>query len=218
MTGEACRSWRGRLAASLVGELEPDEGIALRAHLDGCAACRAEVAELGAVMALLPLADVDRIGTVPPPPPGLADRIVSRVADERGRTRRRRMRLGASALGIAAVLALLAVLVPTWIGEDRVGVTLRGPSGASASATLASKAWGTEIALDVSGLAAGDSYGVWLERPDGSRAPAGTFVAVAEREMHLVLAAGLALDGTSGLGVSTLDGETVMYSTVTPPT
>ena len=218
MTGEACRSWRARLAASLVGALEPGEDVALRAHLEGCAACRAEAAELGAVVALLPLADVDRIGTVPPPPPGLADRIVTRVADERARIRRRRMHLGASALGIAAVLVLLAVFVPTWIGDDRVDVTLRGSSGASASATLASKAWGTEIELDISGLAGGDTYGVWLERPDGSRAPAGTFVAVAEREMHLVLAAGLALDGASGLGVSAPDGETVMYSTVAPPT
>ena len=41
MTADACREWRGALAAAALGRIDPAEAIALQAHLDGCAACRA---------------------------------------------------------------------------------------------------------------------------------------------------------------------------------
>ena len=46
---DPCRDWRGALGAAALGEIDPAEEIGLRAHLDGCAACRAELRELTAV-------------------------------------------------------------------------------------------------------------------------------------------------------------------------
>jgi predicted anti-sigma-YlaC factor YlaD len=215
VTTESCRAWRERLASSLLGRIDADEEVALRAHLDGCASCRAEAAELGAVVALLPLADVTRLIEVPSPPSDLGERVVSLVADEAARSRRRRRGRAAAGLAVAAAFVLGASVLAT--GDGGVDLTFEAPAGVTASATLAERAWGTQIELDVAGLPAGETYGVWLERPDGSRTPAGTFVAVAEREMHLVLAAGLPLDGASGLGISTTDdGETVLFSHIPP--
>jgi hypothetical protein len=214
VSADLCRAWRERLAASLVGALGAEEEAALRAHLDGCWACRAEAAELGAVVALLPLADVSRIAELPVPPAGLGDRIVSRVAGERSRSDRRRRRwFGAAVAGIAAATTLVALTftLVTQGGEAAV-ITLKGPPGVTASATVRAKAWGTQIELDVTGLPAEQTYGVWLEEPDGRRTPAGTFVSVGGRRMHMVLAAGLDLPAASGLGVSTAAGETILYS------
>ena len=46
---DPCRDWRGALGAAALGRLDPAEEIGLRAHLDGCADCRAELRELTAV-------------------------------------------------------------------------------------------------------------------------------------------------------------------------
>ena len=48
---EACRDWRGALGAAALGGLNPAEEIALRAHLDGCPACREEHESLRALVA-----------------------------------------------------------------------------------------------------------------------------------------------------------------------
>ena len=55
MTTDPCRDWRGALGAAALGNIDPAEEIALRAHLDGCAECRAELRELTAVAQALPL-------------------------------------------------------------------------------------------------------------------------------------------------------------------
>ena len=46
---DPCRDWRGALGAAALGGIDPAEEIGLRAHLDGCATCRAELRELTAV-------------------------------------------------------------------------------------------------------------------------------------------------------------------------
>jgi anti-sigma factor RsiW len=49
MTSDACREWRGAIAAEALGEIEPAEAIALQAHLDACAVCRSELDDLAVV-------------------------------------------------------------------------------------------------------------------------------------------------------------------------
>ncbi len=216
MRPDPCRAWRERLGAAALGHLEADEAVALRAHLDGCSACRAEADELGRVVSLLPLVDAERVMTQPRPPADLGARVVSRVAEQREVERRAHRKRGVVRL-VAGLAAALAVAAATWIlvtdGDGASPVEFgTAPEGVVAAATVDPRPWGTEIELDVAGLPGGEPYRVWLERRDGERIPAGTFVAVPDREMHLVLAAGLELSAASGLGVSTEDGETVLYS------
>ena len=69
MTTERCREWRESLGAQALGQMPEEERAALEAHLEGCAECRAELESLAGVARLLPLADPERFGTAPAPPP-----------------------------------------------------------------------------------------------------------------------------------------------------
>src|SRR5262245_11152948 len=107
MTADACREWRGALAAAALGREDAGEQIALRAHIDGCAACRAELDELLAVARALPAADPDRLTDPSQPSSDLAVLVVDRVAAERAAHRRRRFaRVKAIAAAVVAIVAL----------------------------------------------------------------------------------------------------------------
>ena len=58
MTADDCREWRELLGSYVLGALSPDERSAVAAHLEGCAACRAEQAELAPMRDLLMLAEL----------------------------------------------------------------------------------------------------------------------------------------------------------------
>ena len=53
--GQACRGWRGDLAAHLVGALDPQACAAVRRHLGTCPACQAEYDDLATVVSCLVL-------------------------------------------------------------------------------------------------------------------------------------------------------------------
>ena len=180
---DPCRDQRGALGAAALAGGDPGDDIALRAHLDGCAACRAELRELTLVaraLAAIPLAAVD---AAPAEPSGaLGPRVLERLAREREAVRSRRVRrrtfVGAGALASVAAAAIAAVLVVS-SGDGLAGtrVVLPGVAGerATATATLHAKPAGTEVEMQVTGLHRGDYYWLWLTDDGGRRLPAGTF-------------------------------------------
>src|SRR5690348_8442167 len=102
---DACREVRGALGAAALGRLEPHEELALRAHLDGCADCRAELRDLTAVARSLPLADVTRVTDgASEPSRELGRKVVARIDRERVHARRRlRHRVLAGAAAAVAI-------------------------------------------------------------------------------------------------------------------
>jgi len=68
MTAEGCREWRERLGAYVLGHLTEDERAATSAHIEGCAACRAEAESLAPLAEMLPIADPAQLTTAPTPP------------------------------------------------------------------------------------------------------------------------------------------------------
>ncbi|HET9591511.1 MAG TPA: zf-HC2 domain-containing protein, partial [Solirubrobacterales bacterium] len=74
-----CRDWRELLGVYALGQLEGDERVGLEAHLEGCAQCRAELAELEPVARMLPHADPERFESAPQPPPELGARIAATI-------------------------------------------------------------------------------------------------------------------------------------------
>jgi anti-sigma factor RsiW len=117
MMSDACREMRAALGAAALGRADPAELLALNAHLDGCADCRAELRELTSVAEALPLADPSRIaGDSTRPPAELQAMVVHRVAGERTasrtRTRRRVAVAVATATAIAAAVVAVALVVP----------------------------------------------------------------------------------------------------------
>jgi len=194
---------RPLLGAAALGGLLPVEEIALRAHLDGCAACRDELRDLSAVARALPLADPAHVMPQAEPPGALGDLVSERVAraraDAHGR-RTRRYALVAGALAVAAAIVIALVLVlPTSSGGTRVVLT--GRSGVSATATLRSREAGTQVAFHVAGLKDGAYYWLWLTGADGDRIPAGTFRGTPDA-VNLTMTAAIPLRDTRRIWVT----------------
>ncbi len=178
MTTERCE-WRESLGALALGRLPDEERVALEAHLEGCAECRAELQSLSAVARLMPLADPERFGSAPQPPPALADRVAATIRTERRAKKRRRRRFGLAASGatVAAAVALLAIFVLPGgrpAPEDHV-VFGSLPPGMKIAATLEPHAFGTEIRMYVTGVRSGTLCRVFLQSAGGARTSAGSF-------------------------------------------
>ena len=172
------------------------------AHLQNCPACAAEHARLVGLPELLRHADGLEI---PPAPRAVEERVLDRIARERGTHRRRRLtrlRLPRGrALAVAAAVAGLlvgagvtALALGTGDGDDPAGATaqyelrLTGDTAASARAELEPERGGTEVHLWVKGLPPGSDavYEVRCERA-GWSASAGTFRADARGRAYVVL-------------------------------
>lgn len=110
----SCASWVEDLSAFLDEELAPERSAGLRAHLDACADCRARIARLREVDALL-VAGAERVSV----PADLRARLAARIAaDEAAPPRaaeprapaRRVPRLARRAAGLAAAAAAALAL------------------------------------------------------------------------------------------------------------
>jgi anti-sigma factor RsiW len=179
---DPCRDLRGALGAAALGGGDPAEDIALRAHLEGCPACRAELRELTLVAAALDTVPLSALDAAPAgPSSALAAQVIERVSRERDAMHSRRVRrafvgAGAFASVAAAIVAVLLVVGPS--GGDagtRVVLPAVGPERATATATLRSTDAGTVVDMKVAGLHRGDYYWLWITDEQGHRLGAGTF-------------------------------------------
>src|SRR5207249_662361 len=99
---------REDLAALALGAFEPEEAATVRAHVEGCPACREELDRLAALPALLDLVPGLAAEGVAPAPAALEDAVLARIDDARRtapprpRPRRRfALRIAAPAWGLA---------------------------------------------------------------------------------------------------------------------
>jgi anti-sigma factor RsiW len=215
---DPCRDWRGALGAAALGGIDPAEEIGLRAHLDGCETCRAELRELTAVARALAAAPVSAVVAAPVEPSGaLVGRVLERLAHERDGLRARRVRrtlVGAGAFAGVAAAVIAAVLVLGG-GGDTSGTRVAlpgvgdGRSTASATAILQSKPAGTEVEMTVQGLDPGDYYWLWVTGENGRRIPAGTFQG-SDRPMEMRLTAALPLSKARRIWVTDGDDRVVL--------
>lgn len=208
MKTDGCRQWKESLGAYALGQLSEQERVALEAHLEGCAACRAEAASLGAVARMLPHADPAHFGPAPEPPADLGKRIAATIGAER-RTERRQRRLrfglgfgGVAATAAAAVLAIFVLTGDNGGSSPEQHVAFRSlPSGVKIAATLEPQAFGTEIHMYVSGIRSGTLCRVYMRAPDGSDVSAGTFRYRWGGDASAVLSAALDLSRAQALVV-----------------
>ena len=179
---DACREWRGDLAATAAGRPDPETQPGLQAHLDGCPHCREELGELQRVAASLHLVDAERLANPPQPPASLAGDVAAAIATvRRHRARSARWRnvlvgVVAAAAAFAVMLGIVAVANRGTGSVDQHVAFTTAPAGVEASADLSAADWGTQIQLSVDGLETdGDVYWLWLSTSDGKRIAAGTF-------------------------------------------
>lgn len=208
MTAERCREWRESLGAHALGQLPEGERAALEAHLEGCADCREELQSLAGVARLMPLADPERFGAAPEPPPLLGDRIAATIGAERRVARRRRRRhfglawSGAAALAATAVLAIFVLGDGGGSGAPAQQVAFHAlPPGMRIDASLEPRSFGTQIEVYVSGVRSGTLCRVFLRGPHGTRLSAGSFRYRWDGDTHAVLSAALDLSDTRAIGI-----------------
>ncbi|MGW0161085.1 anti-sigma factor family protein [Mycobacterium sp. NPDC003323] len=153
-------------AGYVLGALTPNERREFETHLEGCPRCRAAVGELTGIpvlLAMLDPADVESLDGEPPLRPALREEMIARLL-----VRRRRSRwLTGAAIGLAAVLlavALVVVIRPETLGlqQGSSPVTMMEMGKVSetpinASIALAGYSWGTRIDMAC-------SYGDWGRR------------------------------------------------------
>ena len=192
-------------AAYVLGSLSSNERREYEAHLETCERCRAAVAELSgmpALLAKLDLEDVRALDEEPSETPPLRPEVLDSILDK-VRWRRRRSRwLTSAAVGVAA--ALLAVGIVIAVRPEVVGLETYSPEASSeqiemtkvaetpinATITLTGFGWGTRIDMAC-------TYGDWGQR-DAPPQNLG-MVVVGRDGTHNEVATWLGLSGATAL-------------------
>ena len=196
------------LGAYVLGALEPTERAEVAAHLEDCARCRAELAELAPLPGLLRRLTPEEARTaVEPVPMGPLTRAVAVAARRR---RVRRWRLVAAAATLVVVGGIGASVVVQYQGGNSAVQTISATdqsTGIHALAVLRETASGTEIALTMQGVRSGEHCRLVAIARDGRREVSGSWRAAYDGNVVVNVATDLEPDQLAGLQVSTLAGR-----------
>jgi anti-sigma-K factor RskA len=206
---------RELLGAYVLDQLDPPTRSTVSAHLPTCAGCRAEVAELGPVVAALQRLDP----TVSPeanPPEHLVDQVIEHI-HQRQRFAVRRTRWRRAGAGVLVAASLTGAFgLGSWFADTRGGPPVVPvdfkvqAAGVSADAGLVRHTWGTELKLEATGLTEGASYTVLFVGDDGARVGAGSFLGTGAKPVVCSVNAAIALDAASELRVTDETGALVL--------
>lgn len=166
------------LGAYLLGGLDVDDSRRFEAHLEGCADCRAELAGLEGLPALLdvvPVPDAVALTTAQrvPGPAGPVPSPPRAVLDELAHRRRKSRRRWAALVGAvaAACLALGLAAGPLLLNrppQPDASYSVQSGDGLRFSVDLARKTWGTELAVNGSSMPQDGTLSLWIRDRDGA--------------------------------------------------
>jgi hypothetical protein len=193
-------------AAYVLGSLSSAERREYEAHLETCDRCRVAVAELSgmpALLAMLDVGDVRALEEEQPEPPPLRPEVLESVLDKVRWRRRRSRLLTSAAVGLAAALLAVGLVIavrPGIVGlqsgtdqttAQQLPMDKLVPTPFSASIALNSFAWGTRIDMAC-------TYGQWSS---GSTAPPSNLgmVVVGRDGSHTQIATWLGMSGATAL-------------------
>lgn len=221
MVADAHLPYREWIGDYVLGELEAPLAARLEQHLASCTRCPVEVAELRAVVGVLPAAEERFVLDPALPPPALQGRVLSAVRAERRRDQRRRwsfrLAAGLAAAAVAAVVAVVVLLPSAPAPPPQEAVAqVAAPSGVDAQAALVNHTWGVEVKLVVSGLPAGEEYSVAVATRDGAEVDAGSFVGVAGVPIRCNLNASVLRPDAAGFTVSDTAGDVILSADLPP--
>jgi hypothetical protein len=227
---------RSLLGAYALGVLDPRTRHSVDSHLNTCAGCRHELAELTAVERALrgvpPEAFIDG------PPPGgelLLQRTLRRVRAERtGPGVRRRIAVAAGIVVLAGALVGGGAVVGRMTAPQAVALdpprqdqstaqppagtrtlTAADPStGANMTVAVMPSAGWVRLRANVAGVAAGTRCRIWVVSTDGHREAAGSWLAAPNGKTGITVD-GLALiapEQVSAIEVNTTDGKRLLVA------
>jgi hypothetical protein len=222
MDGDRYVTWD---AAYVLGSLSSAERREYEAHMETCQRCRSAVAEISgipALLAMLDLEDVQALEDETPDTPPLRPEVLDSVLDK-VRWRRRRSRwLMSAAVGVAAALLAVGLVVairPEVVGLENytpqetvqaLEMTKVSTTPINASISLTGFGWGTRIDMAC-------TYGDWGQR-DAPPQNLG-MVVVGRDGSHTQVATWLGLSGATALPSATTPiqkGEIAAVQLVSP--
>lgn len=200
----------------VIGQITDDDAVALSAHLDGCLECRQEAADLRAVAAILPAAQLAHLQGQETAPGLELERavLVALESEARRSSRRRRIRYvaaGAVAAGVVAIALVLTVSPAPKAGQT---VALTGAGTVHASVRLTAQSWGTAVDLEESGQPGGEVLTVSMRTASGSWWTAGTYRTVQGKVVRVTMACALPKADIETVYVKNRAGHTVLHGYV----
>ncbi len=197
---------RTQFGAFVSGLLSPEETATLQRHIDQCPTCTSEISSMGSVVQALHDTDLSPVDREPewsfvPKVRGL-DAIFAQITVERRKARNRRIVVGIAACLVLLVGSVGAVSLATRRKATGINVALAYPIRGRADVKLTWHTWGTEIEIHAKDIPPGVTYGVWLERRDGSRVPAGSFTTVSTPTFLLRMTSALPSEETQAIGMT----------------
>lgn len=221
-------------AAYVLGALSPAERREFESHLQACKACRAAVAELGALPGLLGRLDAARgfallDDEAAQPAAGPPAELVARIERaDRARRRRRRFGTGVALAAAAAVAAVLALVLPPILAPSAspaVAAELR-PVGdgvpVEADVALTPLAWGTRIDMrcgyhpppaGADGPYGPVEYAMWIVGRDGEETALSTWRSSAGSEVAVSAGTALDLADIAQIEIRSVAGDQVLLAT-----
>lgn len=233
MTEPVHQTLRELLGAYALGQLDADEQTRLRHHLDGCATCRAELAEIAPLRSLLATVDPDVFALPPAPPPGLGQAIRESVAAQRHtresdelearrtqarRRRTTRLRTGAVAAALVVVatgsgLALGRATAPEVPAVPTEVISLEPLQDQGLdidSAVLVDHTWGVELRFVGAGFSEGETFRAAFLDDAGVWVPAGEFRGIGAASMTCNLQSATLREDVTRVRVTDAEGRPVM--------
>jgi hypothetical protein len=207
------------VAAYLLEALEKPESDRMRDHIDTCPDCGPEYDELNGLPALLCTLTPGDVADIVAPaelPDALCDQLIARAAARRRRRNRHRV-IGVSAVVLACVATgvTIAHQQPGTPNSETVSAT-DATTHVHASATLTARSWGTQISLQLSGVAWAQRCELVVSSTDGQRDTAATWVANYQASLDITGTTAIPTDHIRHLDVVTMDGRALVD--LPPPT
>lgn len=214
------RDIRLLLGAYALGHLDDFESAAVRAHLDGCAACRVEVADLAPLRARLDAVDPAHLDDRPVTPSELGPRILDEIRRSQSASSTRSFPSRALGLVAAAVLIGGISFAIGWAIEpgspavplEAVAVQATDPIVRDVRADVVPHTWGMEIKLHGSGFRDGERYVVDVVDSDGTMSTAGAFIGIGDGSMDCNLNSAVLRDDAAGFEVRDAAGNLIVSS------
>jgi hypothetical protein len=216
MTAERCEAWRGLVGLEVVGQLDPDQRVALDAHVDQCPECRQERQSLLSLADALAGADPDHLQSAAMPM-ALEESVLGMLRSAEARrmamARRRRNVLTLSA-GAAAVLVALGLMLSVAGHSAGRTVALSGPGATRAIVSLTAESWGTSVQLSEARPSSTGVLALWMRTSSGTWWEAGTYRASTGRSVHVTMACAVQASAISQVWVRDAQGRDVMWAYV----
>ncbi len=209
------RQWQCPLAeeslgALVLGALDPAERDQVEEHVRGCTSCSAILGELAPLPGLLHRIDLPTAEG--PPPQDLLERAIAQARAQQPVDLPRRRWKAVLAVGAAAVAAgVLVVGILVSAHPQSVTVSATSPtSDVSATVVVTPTDSGTELALTLEGVPAGEHCQLVAVGRDGSREVASTWIANYEGEAVVTGNTSVTRADLRRLDITTTDGQTLV--------